>query len=91
MQLYQCHKRVKAAPITEVVMDTVPAELGGYGVVKVVAGDTVVEGHAAAKMCVRYVPKLDDYLVEYDNDKYHSISPKAVFEAGYALVGEISA
>lgn len=35
----------------------------------------------------RYTPKLGDYLVIYD-DGYMSVSPKAVFEAGYARIGD---
>lgn len=90
MQTYQCHKRVKAAQITEVIMNTVPSTLGGYGVTRIAAGEFTVNGDAATKMSVRYVPKLDDYLVEYD-DGHLSVSPKKAFEDGYTLVEECAA
>lgn len=84
MQEYLCHKRVKAQPIDEIDMGPVTSELGGYGVTKIVAGTVVIEGETATRMCLRAVPKLDDYLVEYE-DGYRAISPKVTFEAGYTL------
>jgi hypothetical protein len=74
---YQSIKRVNAGEITEVV----PA--GCY--VKTVTGDAVLLIYQDG-MTVRYTPQVGDYWVIYEPDGYASISPRAVFEAGYTLL-----
>jgi hypothetical protein len=69
---YQCHKRVKAAQIVEVL----GCCSGAYGLV--LDGDQHVVQDSP-----RYAPQPGDYLVEYEPDGYRSISPKHVFEDGY--------
>lgn len=81
MKQYLCHKRVKAAQITDVIEDgEIVTILTDDGQKLVTAVD---EG-----IIHRYSPKAGDYLVEYEPDGYRSISPKAAFEDGYELVTE---
>jgi hypothetical protein len=79
MREYQCHKRVRAAEITEV--HTVEADkscrLSLKGSAEVFLTS---EGFAA-----RGLPQPGDYLVVYDQG-YHAWSPKHVFEDGYTAV-----
>ena len=75
---FQCHKVVEAGVIT------------GFDAP---SGDISVEDAKGVTHCLprrhdltsRYLPVPGDYLVRYE-DGYLSISPKAVFEAGYAAI-----
>jgi hypothetical protein len=75
---YQSIKTVLAGRITEVV----PA--GCY--VQEANGIASVFRVFEEGMTVRYQPQVGDYWVVYQPDGYQSISPKAVFEAGYVLM-----
>jgi hypothetical protein len=79
MQRYRCYKIVEAAPIAA-------AEFNQDGSGKVaVRPHEVVE--VPAGFASRGAPAEGDYLVRYE-DGYLSWSPKAVFETGYAPIGD---
>lgn len=92
MRAYQCHKRVKAAKILEVVSDhRLPPDYRIIRFQSANAPDGIDAMTADASMIARYVPVVGDYVVEYEPDEpgkppYRSISPKKVFEAGYRLI-----
>jgi len=71
---YVCHKTVRALQIDRVEGFVLHFTDQAHEAV------TVVPGTFA-----RYTPVPGDYYVLYDND-YASVSPKAVFEAGYTRV-----
>jgi hypothetical protein len=77
LQQYQSIKRVLAGQITEVV----PA--GCY--VQETDGTAVLRVYEPG-MTARYTPVVGDYWVVYQEDGYQSLSPKAVFEAGYVVL-----
>jgi hypothetical protein len=85
MDNYLCHKRVKAARITDVQTGPVAPQFGSHGVTRLVYGDASIDGEEATKMCLRGTPNVGDYLVEYE-DGYRSVSPKKAFEEGYSLL-----
>lgn len=75
MKSYICHKRVKAAKVTDVST--------GAALVTITCDDgTKVMQAKNTGMFARYTPVVGDYLVEYD-DGYQSFSPAKPFEAGY--------
>jgi hypothetical protein len=74
---YQSIKVVRAGEITEVV------DAGCY--VKEADGDGILRIFDDG-MTARYQPVVGDFWVCYDGG-YQSISPKAVFGAGYVLLG----
>jgi hypothetical protein len=80
MQRYRCYKIVEAAPIAAVVQSR---RLG--------KGFAVREPHEVVEVpagfASRGAPAEGDYLVRYE-DGYLSWSPKAVFETGYAPIGD---
>jgi hypothetical protein len=78
MKTYQCHKRVKAAQIQEVL----PVDESKHVTLILDDGEKF---HADGPMYMRYFPVVGDYLVEYE-DGYRSISPQKAFEDGYTAV-----
>jgi len=77
--LYQCHKKVRAAKITEIrhngnpdMPDLVLGEIGGVVTL-------LPEWHAKHK------PEVGGYLVQYE-DGYRSYSPAKPFEEGYTRI-----
>lgn len=74
MRTYQCHKRVKAAQITDILQAS-----DGTTVYRLDGGNFSIPHPGTTT----YQPVVGDYIVDYE-DGYRSISPKAPFEAGYA-------
>lgn len=88
MKEYVSHKRVKAAQITGIIGTAFPNR--GFVVHSLHLDDRVepmrfADNSVEQLMFARYVPRIGDYLVEYE-DGYRSISPKAAFEGGYTAV-----
>jgi len=78
MQIYQCHKRVKAFKIEAVNHD----ESGTIALLSDSLGNAV---EVSENFLSKHNPAVGGYYVEYD-DGYASFSPAAAFEAGYAPV-----
>jgi hypothetical protein len=74
---FQSIKTVLAGEITEVTA------AGCY--VKEADGSSLLRTFEEG-MTVRYQPKVGDYWIIYQPDGYQSLSPKAVFEAGYVVM-----
>lgn len=80
MPIYQCHKRVWALKIKEVVYDQPPGNVtlipdeDGYGPITL---DAAWAG--------KHRPQAGGYYVVYD-DGYKSYSPASAFELGYTLI-----
>lgn len=74
MQLYQCHKQVRAAEIVRVDDTKIMFE----GMPPIMVSLDFIEKHK---------PKSGDYLVQYE-DGYQSVSPAAAFESGYTAIDE---
>lgn len=78
---YVCHKRVRAAKITGIFIDS-QAHLGGAklhfegGVDSVIVPEVYMLKHA---------PTIGGYFVQYE-DGYQSFSPGYSFEVGYTKV-----
>lgn len=95
MPEYQCHKKVWALKIKEVVIAPLPtiAELEkmlGDHVAEAVGGFIVPEGHFAPIAVLttwlnKHSPKAGGYLVFY-RDGYQSYSPAEAFEDGYTRI-----
>lgn len=81
MRDFTCHKRVKAARITEI------SEASDGKTVYRLDDEDVSAPHPGT---TTYRPVVGDYFVDYE-DGYRSISPKAAFEAGYSELGTVSA
>ncbi len=88
MPRYRCHKEVRAVRISDrntIIGHTIIHadnsvslaidERDGGGMVRV--------EHAVVQ---RYFPQPGDYLVVYEPGGYRSISPRKVFEEGYARI-----
>lgn len=75
MRRYQCHKRVSAAKITNIIRyanrDVLEFENGGATV--------------STMWSNKHQPKIGGYYVQYD-DGYDSYSPAEAFESGYTLI-----
>lgn len=80
LPVYQCHKRVQAAPIHSADPEASPPH------VHVVVGGEVMRITVPIDFFARGIPAQGDYLVRYQPDGYLSWSPKAAFDGGYALV-----
>lgn len=80
MRTYRSHKLVQAAPI----YGADPKALSIFTATS--DGLPSEEFRLPAGFFARGTPAPGDYLVRYEPDGYLSWSPKAVFEAGYALV-----
>ena len=83
MQLYQSHKKVRAAQIvhidhTRLLLDGGLDEDGKAIVKPIMVSLDFIEKHK---------PKSGDYLVQYE-DGYQSVSPAAAFESGYTPIDE---
>lgn len=97
MPQYQCHKKVWALKIKEVVRAPLPtiAELeqilsNDADPMEVVGGFIVPEGQFApigvpTKFMDQHKPEAGGYLVFY-KDGYRSFSPAEAFEEGYARI-----
>lgn len=86
MQLYQCHKRVKAAKITE-IYGRVELESTGKPVINLGFADGSRQ-EITEDWMEKNKPAIGGYLVEYE-DGYRSYSPAKAFEDGYKLVPEV--
>lgn len=75
MSVFQCHKQVKAAKITEVTESAVSFEHQGLKM-------ECIEGHA---WITKHKPEVGGYLVVYE-DGYKSYSPAKAFEEGYSIL-----
>ena len=77
---YESHKIVRAAPIFDIV------DAGGQLHILVKPyGDDRVERFVPTESAMIAHAEIGGYGVIYDGD-YRSVSPKAAFEAGYALL-----
>lgn len=83
LPLYNCHKQVRAAKITDINYDRHGAQL----VLEVPCGEAVTTDTREVDMAFmdKHRPKIGGYFVEYLGDGYTSFSPAGPFEAGYAL------
>lgn len=79
MREYECHKRVRAAKITE-INTSVPR-----GVDLTFAGGITI--NVTAEWYTKHRPDIGGYYVQYA-DGYTSFSPALAFETGYTLVAQ---
>lgn len=89
MPQYQCHKKVWALKIKEVILDT---ELARQENRETTGGATIVpedSGFASFQVNYEYVnkhnPQVGGYYVVYE-DGYKSWSPAEAFESGYKKI-----
>ena len=90
MPLYQCHKRVWALKIADIIR---PGERLPDGVSTVTGGGAIIipadQGYAPFAVDTEYIakhgPRVGGYYVVY-KDGYKSFSPADAFEEGYTLV-----
>lgn len=83
LPLYQCHKRVRAAKIVNIVPVGVmeaPAKNGG-AVLHLDGGGFV---HVGTQYMNKHLPVCGGYFVVYE-EGYQSFSPAKAFEDGYTL------
>ena len=78
LPLYNCHKQVRAAKITEIESH----ESDGTGSHTMIFGDIGGSKFLADEWKERHKPKVGGYYVVY-NDGYTSFSPAQAFEEGY--------
>ena len=81
LEVYKCHKEVRAAEIARI--DAVD---DGYELVFVKKGGGEYTIGVTNEWTNKNLPVAGGYYVEYD-DGYTSFSPKMPFEKGYSLVG----
>ena len=89
MPKYECHKKVHALEIAEIVFDVDEAQREG----RETTGKAVImpadEGYASFEVSAEYVlkhhPKVGGYYVVYE-DGYKSWSPKEAFVKGYTKI-----
>lgn len=88
MPKYQCHKRVYALKIAEVLHNPNPDATGRSGASSYGARIVPADAHYApievdAAYVCKHVPQAGGYYVVYE-DGYKSFSPADAFEGGYA-------
>lgn len=88
LPLYQSHKKVRAAKISDIAQD--PAEneaqyAGGDWYIATTDGQLITVGHN--DYILRHMPEPGGYYVLYE-DGYQSYSPAKAFEEGYTRVGD---
>jgi len=83
MQLpqYQCHKKVRAAKITEIKSH----ESDGTGSHTMVFGEIGGSQFLTDEWKDRFAPEVGGYYVVYE-DGYTSYSPAPAFESGYTAI-----
>lgn len=80
LPLYQCHKTVRAAKITEIQEH----ESDGTGSSTMIFGEIGGSKFLTDAWKERFKPEVGGYFVQYE-DGYTSYSPAKSFEEGYTL------
>lgn len=81
LPLYQCHKKVRAAKITEIESH----ENDGTGSRTMVFGEIGGSKFLTDEWKDRFKPEVGGYYVIYEDD-YTSFSPAKAFEEGYSRI-----
>ena len=90
MQLYQCHKKVRAAKITNVRANYVrdlPQSTPTFTHVDLFLEGSDVPTPMSVEWNEKHLPRIGGYYVVYE-DGYASYSPAQAFEEGYTLIDE---
>lgn len=83
LPVYQCHKKVWALKIKEILAPTSSDIDAFYQIVPMEDGYAPVD--VTRDYFVKHNPEVGGYYVVYENG-YHSYSPADVFESGYTII-----
>lgn len=89
LPLYNCHKQVRAAKITDILHSR---DGSATLMLEIPCGEaaTTEERRVESQFMDKHRPRIGGYFVEYEGD-YVSFSPAEPFEAGYTLADTAAA